>query len=832
MSGTTWTVTRGAESTTPVAHTAGFTVVQVVSAGDLGGVLQAGNNLADVASATTAKSNLGLLTDFAPTGLAGATAASRYAGATTSGAPGSGTFAVGDYVIDRSGKVWICTAAGTPGTWTQSGETLPLTTLGDTLYEDATPALARLPGNTSATKNFLTQTGTGSASAAPAWGTIAAADLPAASTSTQGAVIVDGTASDIQPDGVAAAGTKGQAADAKHVHPYQAWQFLPEAYGAKRDGKYLYDASMNSSSAVLTTAGLPAPSAPSLSSGSGTVGAGTYQVKVTYVNQYGETLASTSTSVTVGASASITVTSPLPWTNATAYYVYCTQAGGSTYTRQQAPGSPTQLRINYTISAPPTNTGAAPPVANTSNSAPFTSGDVGKAIIVPSAGGFLNVPLVTTIASFQSATQVTLAANATRSVSGNGAVYGTDDTSAIQQAINAAVAYAQTAGKEQATGEVIFGDGIYCVAGPLTGSLQNAQLTIPYNDPYVGPKVNLKLTGVQESSGPVHWEQPNPPAAGTTIASIYYNDSGSPPTPNPAVIGGPVTNFGGIGGLFSNMRVIVDGLNVLVAYRCSISGLDLYGVGQADIKSFSYFAMARTLGAAAGGWPPYIIGSGNPSPWGTFGYRCPTVGNNDQNDVDRLTVYGPYHGVIFCDHFTAASIKIIFCFNAATASGTGASHHCFISSLSSEATSLPLVNDGGTTVPIFVASLHMENADFVITDPSNLFYGEVRAEQAGTPPSPPGLVGAGKNGAANVRLLWDLQPLGLVGSPPAVPASTVAFTNTYWRDAYVIVTGGVVSDIALDGASTGLTSGTILLRSGGTITLTYTAAPSWNWWLL
>jgi hypothetical protein len=38
VSGTTWTVTRGAESTTPVAHAAGFTVNQVVSAGALGGL--------------------------------------------------------------------------------------------------------------------------------------------------------------------------------------------------------------------------------------------------------------------------------------------------------------------------------------------------------------------------------------------------------------------------------------------------------------------------------------------------------------------------------------------------------------------------------------------------------------------------------------------------------------------------------------------------------------------------------------------------------------------------------------------------------------------------
>lgn len=55
-------------------------------------------------------------------GLAGSNAnsASRYAGATTSGPPSSGTFAIGDFVIDQSGKFWICTGAGTPGSWTQN----------------------------------------------------------------------------------------------------------------------------------------------------------------------------------------------------------------------------------------------------------------------------------------------------------------------------------------------------------------------------------------------------------------------------------------------------------------------------------------------------------------------------------------------------------------------------------------------------------------------------------------------------------------------------------------------------------------------------------------
>ena len=55
--------------------------------------------------------------DLAVSGLSGATAASRYAGATASGHPVTGTFATGDFVIDQAGAVWVCTSAGSPGTW-------------------------------------------------------------------------------------------------------------------------------------------------------------------------------------------------------------------------------------------------------------------------------------------------------------------------------------------------------------------------------------------------------------------------------------------------------------------------------------------------------------------------------------------------------------------------------------------------------------------------------------------------------------------------------------------------------------------------------------------
>ena len=54
----------------------------------------------------------------------------------------------------------------------------PIATLGDLIYGSGTNTAARLAGNTSPNKQFLTQTGTGPVSAAPSWGPITAGDLP------------------------------------------------------------------------------------------------------------------------------------------------------------------------------------------------------------------------------------------------------------------------------------------------------------------------------------------------------------------------------------------------------------------------------------------------------------------------------------------------------------------------------------------------------------------------------------------------------------------------------------------------------------------------------
>jgi hypothetical protein len=62
----------------------------------------------------------------------------------------------------------------------------PMTTLGDIIYGAASGAPARLAGNTAASKRFLSQTGDGTASAAPSWTALVSGDIPNNAANTSG----------------------------------------------------------------------------------------------------------------------------------------------------------------------------------------------------------------------------------------------------------------------------------------------------------------------------------------------------------------------------------------------------------------------------------------------------------------------------------------------------------------------------------------------------------------------------------------------------------------------------------------------------------------------
>ena len=84
--------------------------------GTLPGATGTNNSIFDLRSGGTTS------TVIEATGLPGTSGTSRFVGgSSTGGPPTTGTFQLGDYVVDSTGAIWICTTAGSPGTWTQAG---------------------------------------------------------------------------------------------------------------------------------------------------------------------------------------------------------------------------------------------------------------------------------------------------------------------------------------------------------------------------------------------------------------------------------------------------------------------------------------------------------------------------------------------------------------------------------------------------------------------------------------------------------------------------------------------------------------------------------------
>jgi lysophospholipase L1-like esterase len=397
----------------------------------------------------------------------------------------------------------------------------------------------------------------------------------------------------------------------------------------------------------------------------------------------------------------------------------------------------------------------------------------------------------------------------------------TDDTTAIQNAINAAFAYGQANASSYA--EVYFppSPNPYLLSGALSHTgLGNSQLVIPINTD-TARKVTLVFRGCYDAAAMPHWNQTSGQRWGTTLKTTLTGQTLSGTWGVPAMLGGPaVSGSSSTYGVnhsstFNNVCVDIEGIGFTYPVNPTVGVVEFRGNCQAVIRRCAAIPdAARTA----------ISGTLPVNDW-TFGFMLPQTTNNDRNVVEDVSVYGQYVGFRYGEHAWANRTASIYCHDGividALLSGT---HGIAMGSISVEGVTDAIRCYDSSVAPIHIAMLSCESiSNKHVNDPNNALYGQINLTAI------TGTSAIGVTGAANLKILSMNETLGSI-TAPAVPATTVALSNPFWRDCAVFVTGGTVTVIALDGVTTGATSGWFQVRSGGSITLTYSVAPTWKWW--
>jgi hypothetical protein len=79
------------------------------------------------------------------------------------------------------------------------------------------------------------------------------------------------------------------------------------------------------------------------------------------------------------------------------------------------------------------------------------------------------------------------------------------------------------------------------------------------------------------------------------------------------------------------------------------------------------------------------------------------------------------------------------------------------------------------------------------------------------------------------RCEWPFTLAAPAVGTPAVPLTTVPVTNATGTVVAVTITGGTLTFVFVNGAQAGTTAGTYLVPVAGTISITFSAAPTWAW---
>ncbi len=487
----------------------------------------------------------------------------------------------------------------------------------------------------------------------------------------------------------------------------------------------------------------------------------------------------------------------------------------------------------------------------TSASGLFTAADVGKTVVVKGALTSGVTSLVTTVASYQSATQVTL--NAAATVSGGTGlqvVWGTDDTAAIQAAINAAIAYrSPTGASSQVVSPLAAGGFGYMVAGALkttdgVNAVYNSQLTIGLHSDR-NPGLTLEFTGPTDAAVVRHWNQDYPAFTGATwfSAGVFANATAQSNSVtgsgNPSCLGGPTGKNGyGVSAanpVYDNITPVLRNMSIMNAYSnsgWSYCPFNFHGMARAHLRQSSFGTSGVVQYYTGGGGSGGNTDFGTPSSFSagiSNGGLMPAAGNNASCEIEDCVWNGGYtYGPLWTEHTVGVGVNTIL-YNWAGfcpvgtygdgGSGAGALHGIDFGQLCVESCSyhVDVFGAGASGIGPYVRGrLDTEGAVQLRDAPNDgtglgALAGEIRL--CGSPSTPSLTFPSG------VSLIVETQAPGY-----PLGAAQVGF----YRDATVTISGGTVTGVKVS-ALAGGGSAPAMTTIPGFTTGTF-RVPAGCWW--
>ena len=286
----------------------------------------------------------------------------------------------------------------------------------------------------------------------------------------------------------------------------------------------------------------------------------------------------------------------------------------------------------------------------TSASAVFTSGDIGKVITIHDAGG-TNIDLTSTISSINSSTSVELADTASATVFNVDFIYGTDDTTAIQNAIDA------TQSSTNKFGIVFFPAGIYIVNGTYGGN-NNSQLRLPTID-RVGsvdsPIGTVILKGPESTTNQTAGNFVGD--GGAVIYSTRYGTDGTY-----SILSGKALNHTpGLGGdsyYFTQIKLLIKGITFRTVQNPTNSALNLEWV----LSVYGEYLLVDTAGINNVQIP-------QPTHSDSYGIIMPKILNGASTFLDQIKTRGFYNAIRIEEHGTVNDSLLIYHVNGIVFSG-------------------------------------------------------------------------------------------------------------------------------------------------------------------